>query len=73
MPVYHPRPEWAEYVRRLVDQAPPLQPAQVSRLAVLLQMAPPPDDTEKSNTAPAALLQAPPGPGDSPDKPDRAA
>ncbi|MBO0822426.1 MAG: hypothetical protein J2P27_01045 [Actinobacteria bacterium] len=45
----------------------------MSRLAVLLQMAPPPDDTEKSNTAPAALLQAPPGPGDSPDKPDRAA
>jgi hypothetical protein len=37
---YRPRPEWAEYVRRLVDQAPPLTPAQTSRLAALLQVAP---------------------------------
>jgi hypothetical protein len=37
-----PRPEWAEYVRRLVDAAPPLSPSQVDRLVVLLQVAAPP-------------------------------
>ena len=33
---YRPNPAWAEYVRRLVDQAPPLSPAQRDHLAVLL-------------------------------------
>jgi hypothetical protein len=34
---YRPHPEWADYVRDLVNQAPLLSPGQYSRLAVLLQ------------------------------------
>lgn len=37
---YRPNPAWAEYIRRIVDAAPPLSPAQRSRLAVLLMPAP---------------------------------
>lgn len=38
-----PRPEWAEFIHRLVDQAPPLSPAQINRLAILLSSAPVPE------------------------------
>jgi hypothetical protein len=41
---YAPNPAWAEHVRRLVDEAPPLSPEQINRLAVLLQSAPLPSD-----------------------------
>lgn len=44
---YRPRPEWAEHVRRLVDQAPPLSPAQISKLAALLQTQPAPAPRKK--------------------------
>lgn len=55
---YAPNPAWAEYVRRLVDQAPPLTPAQVDRLTVLLQTAPaprgqPPRRSRPPGSAPA--------------------
>jgi hypothetical protein len=32
-------PKWAEYVRALVDDAPPLTPEQIDRLAVILAPA----------------------------------
>jgi hypothetical protein len=32
-------PRWADHVRKLVDEAPPLSPAQRSRLAALLNAA----------------------------------
>lgn len=37
---YAPHPEWIDHVRRLVDDAPPLTPAQLGRLALLIQVAP---------------------------------
>lgn len=48
---HRPNPDTAEYVRRLVDQAPPLSPAQVSKLAVLLQTAPAPGKKAKDDAA----------------------
>lgn len=47
---YRPRPEWAQYIHRLVDQAPPLSPAQVSRLAILLQSAPIPESASREKS-----------------------
>jgi hypothetical protein len=46
---YEINPAWVEYVRRLVDQAPPLSPAQIGRLAILLQVSPKfaPERTER--------------------------
>lgn len=39
-PSHHLRPEWADRIRELVDEAPLLTPAQLDRLAVLLQRPP---------------------------------
>jgi hypothetical protein len=33
---YQPNPAWADYVRKLVDEAPPLTPEQRIRLSILL-------------------------------------
>lgn len=43
-------PEVIEHARRLVEQAPPLTAAMSSRLAVLLQVAPAPDNNGKRTT-----------------------
>jgi hypothetical protein len=37
---YQINPAWVAYVHRLVDQAPLLSPAQIGRLAILLQVSP---------------------------------
>lgn len=44
---YAPNPVWIEHIKRLVDEAPPLSPAQISRLAVLLQTQPAPAPRKK--------------------------
>lgn len=47
---YQPNPAWAEHVRKLVDSAPPLSPAQVSRLAILLSVSPPAAPQKRKST-----------------------
>lgn len=39
-PEHTPRAEWAEHVRKLIAQAPPLSPEQIDRLMVLLSAQP---------------------------------
>jgi len=46
---HQPNPAWADHVRKLVDQAPPLTPEQIDKLAILLQVQPPPGERRRAS------------------------